>query len=83
MVLKICHLKGLTDQFKKALKDCLFNYYIKEWHLHLKSTSDKKKCCSKISTFQQNFGFGNYLRSIKNFEHWRSLTHFRVYQPID
>ena len=29
-------------QFKKALKDCLFKYYIKEWHLHLKSNSDKK-----------------------------------------
>ena len=63
-------------QFKKALKDCLFKYYIKEWHLHLKSHSDKKLCC--FSTFKQNFGFEKYLRLIQNFEQRRSLIRFRI-----
>lgn len=66
----------LIRKFKRALRDCLFKYYIKEWNSQLIVHADKKLSC--YSTFKQNFGQENYLRLLKNFEQRRSLTRFRI-----
>ena len=71
------NLLSVTKQkFKRALRDYLFKYFIKEWNSKFTIHADKKLSC--YSTFKQNFGQENYLRLLKNFEQRRSLTRFRI-----
>lgn len=64
------------QKFKRALRDCLFKYYIKECNSQFTVHADKKLSCYR--TFKQNFGQENYLRLLKNFEQRRSLTCFHI-----